>query len=75
MAAVPHAPYFPLIPRLKIKLKDRNFDTIEVTEAESRMHLKMAEALGTVHTRGKGWWPVGPKLVLPDGSTTPGNYG
>jgi hypothetical protein len=34
---------------------------------------KMAEALGTVHTRGRGllrgwWWPVG-------GSTSPGNYG
>jgi hypothetical protein len=35
----------------------------------SRMHLKMAEALGTVHTRGRGllqgwWWPIGPKLVF-----------
>jgi hypothetical protein len=35
----------------------------------SRMHLKMAEKLGTVHTRGRkllrGWrWPVGPKLVF-----------
>jgi hypothetical protein len=29
--------------------------------------LKMAEALGTVDARGRllrGWWPVGPKLVL-----------
>jgi hypothetical protein len=41
----------------------------------SRMHLKMAEALGTVRTRGRGllrgwWWPVGP-----DDSTSPRNYG
>jgi hypothetical protein len=33
------------------------------------MHLKMAEALGTVHTRGRRllrrlWWPIGPKLVF-----------
>jgi hypothetical protein len=43
---------------------------------------KIAEALGTVHMRGRGlprgwWWPVGPKLVffLPDDSTSPINYG
>jgi hypothetical protein len=34
----------------------------------SRMHLKMAEVLGTVHMRGRElpqgwWWPVGSKLV------------
>jgi hypothetical protein len=52
---------------LKIKLKGRHFDTIEVTEAESQAALniltehefqgafKMAEALGIVHTRGKGY--------------------
>jgi hypothetical protein len=47
--------------------KKRHFDTIEVMEAESQAALitptehnfldalkKMAEALGTVHTRGKG---------------------
>jgi hypothetical protein len=39
----------------------------------------MAEALGTVHTCRRGllwgwWWPVGPKLVWPDVSTSPGNY-
>jgi predicted helicase len=52
---------------LKIKLKRRHFDTIEGIEAESRSVLntlterdfqnafkKMAEALGTVHTREKG---------------------
>jgi hypothetical protein len=32
------------------------------------VHLKMAEALGMVHTSGRGllqwrWWVVGPKLV------------
>jgi hypothetical protein len=55
-----------LFPRLKIKLKGRHFDTIEMMEAESqavlnsltehgfRMHLKMTEALGTVYKRGKG---------------------
>jgi predicted helicase len=52
---------------LKIKLKGRHFDPIEVIEAESQAVLntltdhdfqeafkKMAEALGTVHTRGRG---------------------
>jgi hypothetical protein len=29
-----HSPYFSLFPQLKIKLKGRHFDTIEVTEAE-----------------------------------------
>jgi hypothetical protein len=29
-------PYFSLFPRLKIKLKDRHFDTVEVNEAESQ---------------------------------------
>jgi hypothetical protein len=32
----PHSPYFSLLPRLKIKLKGRHFDTIEVMEAESQ---------------------------------------
>jgi hypothetical protein len=32
----PHPPYFSLFPRLKIKLKDRHFDTVEVIEAESQ---------------------------------------
>jgi hypothetical protein len=51
---------------LKIKLKGRHFDTIEVVEAKSqavlttikiknsRMPLKMAEALGTLHTGERG---------------------
>jgi hypothetical protein len=67
--------------RLKIKLKGRHFDTIEVLEAEWRAMLntptehdfqnafkKMPETLGTVHTRGRllfRW------LLL----TIPGNYG
>jgi hypothetical protein len=51
---------------LKIKLRCRHFDTIEVIEAESQAVLntltehdyqdvfKITEALGTVHTSGKG---------------------
>jgi hypothetical protein len=36
MTVVPHPSYFSLFIRLKIKLKGRHFDTIEVTEAESK---------------------------------------
>jgi hypothetical protein len=36
---VPHPPYFSLFLRLKIKLKRRHFDTIEVIEAESQAML------------------------------------
>jgi hypothetical protein len=44
MTVVPHPPYSPdlapsdisLFPRLKIKLKGRRFDTIEVIQAESQ---------------------------------------
>jgi hypothetical protein len=66
MTLVPHPPYVSLFPRLKVNLKGRHFDTIEVIEAESQTVLntltehdfqdafKMAEALGTVHTRGRG---------------------
>jgi predicted helicase len=52
---------------LKIKLKGRHFETTEVIKAESQAMLntltehgfqaafkEMAEALGTVHTRGRG---------------------
>jgi hypothetical protein len=52
---------------LKKKLKGRHFDTVEVmkaasqamlnillTEHDFRMHLNMAEAPGTAHTRGRG---------------------
>jgi hypothetical protein len=61
---VPHSPdlalcNFSLFSRVRTKLKGSHFDTIEVIEAESqavlkmtsRMHLKIAAALGTVHTR------------------------
>jgi hypothetical protein len=84
MTIVPHAPYFSRFTRLKIKLKGRHFDTIEVIEAERRwwwthwqnitfrMRLKIAVALRTMHTRGEWWWPVGGWLVvenrLTDGS-------
>jgi hypothetical protein len=50
-----------------MKLKDRHFDTTEVIDADSKAVLntsanttprmclkKVAEPLGTVHTRGKG---------------------
>jgi hypothetical protein len=61
-----HSHYFHLFPRLKLKLKGLYFDTVEVIEAESQAVLNaltehdfqdafqnMAEALGTVHMRGK----------------------
>jgi hypothetical protein len=74
VTVVSHPPYSPdlalcdfyLFPRLKMKLKDRRFDTVEVngaksqamlnflTEHDFRMHLKMAEALGPVYTCGRG---------------------
>jgi hypothetical protein len=40
MSLFPHPPYFSLIPRLKIKLKGRHFDTIEMIRAESQAVLK-----------------------------------
>jgi hypothetical protein len=66
---------------LKIKLNGIHFDTTEeleeasqavlntLTEQTSRKHLKLAKALGTVHTRGRGllrgwWWLVGTKLIF-----------
>jgi hypothetical protein len=36
MTVAPQPPYFSLFPLLKIKLKDRHFDTIEVIETESQ---------------------------------------
>jgi hypothetical protein len=36
MTVVPHPLYFSLLPRLKIKIKDRHFDTTEVMGAESQ---------------------------------------
>jgi hypothetical protein len=40
MTLVPHPPYFSLIPLLKIKLKGRHFDTIEMIDTESQAVLK-----------------------------------
>jgi hypothetical protein len=67
ITVVPDPPYFSLFPRLKIKLKDRHFDTIEVIEAESQAVLntftehdfqdafkQMLEALGRAHMRRRG---------------------
>jgi hypothetical protein len=56
MTVIPNPTYFSVFPRLKIKLKGRHFDTVEVIgtplqTTTSRMHLKKSEALGTVHTR------------------------
>jgi hypothetical protein len=34
MTVVPHPPYFSLLPRLKLKLKGRHFETIEKIETE-----------------------------------------
>jgi hypothetical protein len=39
MTIVPHPPHFSLFPRLKIKLKCRHFDAIEVMEAELQVVL------------------------------------
>jgi hypothetical protein len=63
MTVVSQSPYFSPFPRLQIKLKCRHFDITEVIEAElqavlnaltehdfPRCILKMAEALGMVHT-------------------------
>jgi hypothetical protein len=36
LTVIPHPHYFPLFLRLKIKLKSRHFDTLEVLEAESQ---------------------------------------
>jgi hypothetical protein len=56
---------------LKIKLKGCHFDTAEVIEADrrryltplknmtSRIHLKMAEAPGTVHIHAEGYYLEG----------------
>jgi hypothetical protein len=33
---IPHSPYFSLFPCLKIKLKDRHFDTLKAIEKESQ---------------------------------------
>jgi hypothetical protein len=44
MTVIPHPPYFSLFPRLKIKLKARHFDTIEVNEAELQAVLNALKA-------------------------------
>jgi hypothetical protein len=57
-----HPLYFSLFNRLKIKLKDRHFDTIEVIEADLQIVLNTliehsfqdAQALGTLHMRRRG---------------------
>jgi hypothetical protein len=36
MTIVPHPPYLFMFPKLKIKLKYRHFDTIEMIKAESQ---------------------------------------
>jgi hypothetical protein len=75
MTVIRHPPYSPdlaplslfSVSQLKIKLKVRHFDTIEVIEAESQAALnnltehyfqdafkKMAEVLGIVHLRRRG---------------------
>jgi hypothetical protein len=36
MTVVSHTPYFPLISRLKIKLRGHHFDTIDMIKAESQ---------------------------------------
>jgi hypothetical protein len=41
MTVVPHPSHFSLFPQLKIKLKGRHFDTIEVIEADSQVVLNI----------------------------------
>jgi hypothetical protein len=36
MTIIPHSPYFSLFPRLKIKLRGRRFNTVEMIEVESQ---------------------------------------
>jgi hypothetical protein len=50
MTVVPHPPYFPLFPRLKIKLKGRHFDRIEVIEADSQAVLNTLTEHDLQHT-------------------------
>jgi hypothetical protein len=81
MTDLPHPPYFSLFPRLKVKLKasiltqlswsrqNRRQCSTPSQNSPWRIHLKMAEALGTVHMREMallrwGWRPVDPKLVF-----------
>jgi hypothetical protein len=88
MTAVPHPPYFSQFSRLKIKLKGRHFDTIEVIEAESQAvlntltehdfqdALKMAEALERGAYAQKGTTSSRPIVSFwPDGSASLGYYG
>jgi hypothetical protein len=73
MTVIPHPPYSPdlapcdffLLPKMKLKLKGRRFDTIEEIQAESQRVLvtdrkglpgsvpKMEEAVGPVSTCGR----------------------
>jgi hypothetical protein len=39
MTVILHPPYFPLFPSLKIKLKEHNFDTMEVNRTEPQVSL------------------------------------
>jgi hypothetical protein len=70
MAVIPHPPYSPnlapcdffLLPKMKLKLKERRFDTIEKTQTESRHSdkkglpvsvPKIEETVGQVSTCGR----------------------
>jgi hypothetical protein len=77
MAVIPHPPYSPhlatceffLFPKMKLKLKRRQFDTIEEIQAESQTEFpgsvpKMKETVRPVSTCGReqlrGYWrPIG----------------
>jgi hypothetical protein len=66
MAVAPHPPYFFLFPLLKLKLKFRHFDTIEMIVAESqavlntlaehdsKMHLNIGRSAGNGAYARKG---------------------
>jgi hypothetical protein len=63
MAVVPHPTYFSLFPRLKIKVKGRHFDWIEVIETESQAVLNnltehdFQEKLQNGRSAGNGTYP------------------
>jgi hypothetical protein len=76
MIVIPHPPYLSVSP-LKIKLKGRHVDKSEAMDAESQKVLntlkehdfrdtfkKNGISAGSVHTGGRGRWPVGPQLLF-----------
>jgi hypothetical protein len=79
MTVVPHLPYFSLVPRLKIKMKDRHFVTVEVIEAKSSIRSKNGRGAVYVPYARRGvlrgrWWQVGPKITFEQMAAPAPNY-